>query len=54
MKIFEDMETGLLIPVCPFCDGEGAYMGTLGTLEHFQCRDCGAQWSNREDSNDEY
>jgi len=30
---------------CPACDGPGAYLGTLGRLDHWRCRDCGAQFS---------
>jgi hypothetical protein len=31
--------------VCGACGGEGAYMGTLGNLEHFRCVNCGIDFS---------
>ena len=30
---------------CPGCGGESHAWGTLGTLTHFTCRDCGMQFS---------
>lgn len=32
---------------CPMCYGEGVHMGGLGNLDHFRCRDCGAQFSQK-------
>lgn len=26
---------------CPQCDGPGQYLGSLGTQDHFRCRNCG-------------
>ena len=31
---------------CPECGGPGKFIGTLGTREHFRCRDCGMDFSN--------
>lgn len=28
-------------PPCPMCPGHGCYMGTLGYLKWFRCRNCG-------------
>lgn len=36
-------------PTCPACGGPGVLLGTLGRLEHFRCRDCGAEFSRRPD-----
>lgn len=33
---------------CPMCGGNGESMGTLGTKEHFRCRDCGMDFSNED------
>lgn len=30
---------------CPICGGPGAYLGALGTLEHFRCTGCGMTFS---------
>lgn len=30
---------------CPQCGGEGYFLGVLGDLLHFRCRDCGSDWS---------
>ena len=30
---------------CYACDGPGVYLGSLGDLVHFRCRDCGAEYS---------
>ncbi len=32
---------------CPICNGYVGYLGRLGLLNHFQCRDCGAAFSRR-------
>jgi len=32
---------------CPVCGGEGQFMGALGVLAHFCCRNCG-MWYNQE------
>lgn len=26
---------------CIYCQGDGIYMGTLGTINYYQCRHCG-------------
>lgn len=31
--------------VCPMDGGEGVYLGQLGKLVHFRCRNCGANFS---------
>jgi len=31
--------------VCPCCDGEGAYMGSLGDSSWFRCRHCGMEYT---------
>lgn len=28
---------------CTLCGGDTTFIGTLGNLDHFRCRDCGAQ-----------
>lgn len=35
---------------CPLCPGMGQLLGVLGTLAHYRCRDCGAQF--REQAHD--
>lgn len=35
-------------PECPACGGPGSHLGTLGTREHFRCRNCGADFSHKE------
>jgi hypothetical protein len=32
---------------CPACGGEGVPMGTLGSLQHFRCRQCGINFSRK-------
>ena len=32
---------------CPICDGDGLSLGILGTLEHFQCQQCGMFFHQR-------
>lgn len=34
-------------PPCPMCGGPGEPLGTLGSLDHFRCRNCGAQFNTR-------
>ena len=29
------------VPTCQACDGPVGYLGTLGNLDHWQCRNCG-------------
>jgi hypothetical protein len=29
---------------CPLCGGEGQYMGSLGKVKWFRCRNCGIEW----------
>lgn len=38
---------------CPMCGGNTLYMGTLGNLDHFRCRDCGAQVYHEHTDSDE-
>lgn len=35
-----DYEDGSEAPSCPACGGPGNFLGTLGRLEHFRCRNC--------------
>lgn len=35
---------------CPACNGSGQYLGTLGTLDHFTCRNCGATFHLTEET----
>ncbi len=37
-------------PWCPFCNGQGEPLGTLGDLEHYRCRNCGAQFYREGDA----
>lgn len=30
--------------ICPCCGGDPVRLGMLGALDHFTCRQCGAQW----------
>lgn len=43
---------------CPVCDGDGKRLGRLGDLVHWRCEDCGAQWEEdvdpEDDSDDDY
>jgi hypothetical protein len=32
-------------PSCPVCGGEGNFMGQLGSLAHYRCRQCGMDFS---------
>lgn len=32
-------------PTCPQCGGQGNFLGTLGTRDHFRCRQCGWEFS---------
>lgn len=32
-------------PQCPQCDGPGFFLGQLGTLEWWRCRNCGIDFS---------
>jgi hypothetical protein len=41
------MDDDLSVRPCSFCGGERGYLGTLGTIEHYVCRNCGMQ-SNQE------
>ena len=31
--------------ICPGCGGEGFWLGTLGPLHHFRCRQCGIDFT---------
>lgn len=41
------------MPACPVCDASAVPLGTLGFLDHWRCRDCGAQWATDNRLNDE-
>jgi tRNA(Ile2) C34 agmatinyltransferase TiaS len=30
---------------CPVCDGRGIYLGSLGKVNHFRCRQCGVDFT---------
>ncbi len=32
-------------PQCEVCGGPPVWLGQLGKLEHWSCRNCGNQWS---------
>lgn len=34
-------ECGFEFEPCPVCQGEGCYLGHLGAIEWFRCRQCG-------------
>lgn len=34
-------------PICPLCGGPGSYLGQLGKLHWFRCRDCGWEWGQK-------
>ena len=34
---------------CPVCDGEGIYMGQLGSLRWYRCRRCGMEFNDGRD-----
>ena len=34
-------------PECPACGGEGVSLGMLGQLEHYRCRACGMNYSQK-------
>jgi transcription elongation factor Elf1 len=34
-------------PECPMCGGPGVFMGSLGKLDHFRCRNCGANFNTQ-------
>ena len=39
---------------CPVCGGEGYALGTLGCLDWWRCRHCGAEYStDRTEDDDE-
>lgn len=41
-------------PSCPQCVlGEGTFLGTLGHSSLFRCRDCGWDWSEGADENED-
>ena len=44
----EDFEPEETIP-CEMCSGTCYSMGYLGSRQHFQCRQCGAQFSHKEE-----
>lgn len=38
--------------ICPLCGGPLVYLGPLGNLEHFRCRNCGAECSHEYEEED--
>ena len=30
---------------CPICTGQGIYLGTLGRLQWYRCRNCGIEFN---------
>jgi tRNA(Ile2) C34 agmatinyltransferase TiaS len=40
-------------PLCPACEQPGAtYLGVLGKLEYFRCRECGLTFSTQKEEPD--
>jgi len=35
--------------MCPFCAGEGMFLGLLGRLLWFRCQNCGGEYSYPDD-----
>lgn len=35
------MEETIEMVLCPICEGEGLFLGNMGSFAHFSCRDCG-------------
>lgn len=38
---------------CPTCPGIGVLLGVLGNTAHYRCRQCGYQWGERVDAEDD-
>lgn len=36
-------------PTCPMCGGPPVYLGILGSLTWFTCRNCGMQFNRKEE-----
>ena len=36
-------------PECPFCGGPGVFLGNLGKIAHFRCRNCGINFGTDAD-----
>jgi ribosomal protein S27AE len=51
---FEDEEEEIENPECPACGGPGMFLGQLGNLAHFTCRNCGMQFSQDGDGHDSH
>ena len=32
-------------PECPQCSGPGVFLGTLGSTDHYRCRNCGWEFT---------
>jgi len=45
----DELEYGLQLRLCGVCGGDGESLGVLGTLHHFRCRQCGAQFAQSVD-----
>ena len=37
-------------PTCPLDGGPGVLLGTLGSLTHYRCRNCGIDYSTKENA----
>ncbi len=40
-------------PPCPECGGPGIYLGQLGYLMHFRCRNCGVGFSEQSNTEED-
>jgi ribosomal protein L37AE/L43A len=38
---------------CPVCEGEATYLGALGNRIWFRCRNCGWDWTEDTDGEEE-
>jgi len=38
------------VPSCPFCDGIGEPIGSLGPVVHYRCRYCGITFHDHEET----
>jgi hypothetical protein len=39
-----DAKDGQQVATCPVCNGPGTFLGPLGCMDHYRCRDCGAMF----------
>jgi len=42
---YDELDEDNLITCCPVCDGPGIFLGALGKMQYFRCRDCGMDFS---------